>query len=89
MLHTREREHTGRPGLENVFHEVTNRWNKCRIRDISQDPDIWFNKLFNLNPKFKKIKAKYEKYEYEIKEHVFDILSENYKQVRVSYNVNI
>ena len=42
------------------LNEVTNRQNKCRINDTSQDPDIWFNELCNLNLKFKKIKAKYE-----------------------------
>ena len=25
------------------LNEVKNRWNNCRIKDISQDPDIWFN----------------------------------------------
>ena len=43
---------------------VTNRWNNCSIKDTSQDPDIWFNKLFNLNLKLKKTKEKYEKDEY-------------------------
>ena len=40
---------------------VTNRWNNCRIKDTSQDQYIWFNELYNLNLKFKKIKAKYKK----------------------------
>ena len=38
------------------FNEVTNRWNNCSIKDRGQDPDIWFNELFNLNLKFKDIK---------------------------------
>ena len=41
-----------------------------------------------MNLKFKKIKAKYEKYEDERKAHVFDVLPEEYKKVRVSCNVN-
>ena len=45
------------------LNEVTNRWNKLRINDTSQDPDIWFNGLYHLNLKFNKIKTKYEKYE--------------------------
>ena len=44
------------------LNEVTNRWNNRKIKDTSLDPDIWFNELYNLNLKFKKIKAKYEKY---------------------------
>ena len=43
------------------LNEVTNMCNNCRIKDTSQDPDIWFNELYNLNLKFKKIKSKYEK----------------------------
>ena len=43
------------------LNEVTNRWNKCSIDDTSQDPDIWFNELYNLNLKFNNITAKYEK----------------------------
>ena len=43
------------------LNEVTNRWNKFSIDDTSQDPDIWFNELYNLNLKFMNIKAKYEK----------------------------
>ena len=61
----------------------------CRIKDRSQDPDIWFNELFDLNLKFKNIKAKYEKYEDDLKAHVFDVLPEYYKPVRVSCNINI
>ena len=41
------------------LNEVAKRWNNCRIKDTIQDPDIWFNELFNLNLKFKKIKEKY------------------------------
>ena len=43
------------------LNEVTNRWNNCKIKDTILDPYIWFNELYNLNLKFKKIKAKYEK----------------------------
>ena len=50
-----------------ILNEVTNRWNNCSIKDTSNDPDIWLNELFNLNLKFKKIKEKYEKCEYELK----------------------
>ena len=71
------------------YNEVTNRCNNFRIKDTSQDPDIWFNELFNLNLKFKNIKAKYNKDEYEMKSHVFDGLPEYYKPVRVSCNFNI
>ena len=42
---------------------VTNRWNNCSIKDTSQDLDIWFNVLYNINLNFNNIKAKYEKYE--------------------------
>ena len=64
-------------------------WNNCRIKDTSQDSDIWFNELFHLNLKLKKIKANYYKYEDELKAHVFDVLNEDYKPVRVSCNVSI
>ena len=46
-------------------------WIKCSINDTSQDTDIWFNELYNLNLKFNNIKAKYEKYEDKLKSHVF------------------
>ena len=39
------------------LNEVTNRWNNCDIKETSLDPDIWFNKIYNLNLKFKSIKA--------------------------------
>ena len=68
---------------ENLI-EVTNRWNTFRIKDTSQDPDLWFDEIFNLNLKFKNIKEKYEKDEYEMKAHVFDVLPEEYKPVRLS-----
>ena len=38
------------------LNEVTNRCNNCRINDTNQDLEIWFNELFNLNFKLKKIK---------------------------------
>ena len=69
------------------LNKVTNRWKICRIKDTSQYPDIWFNELFNLNLKFKKIKAKYEEYEDEIKAQVFDFLPEEYKPAKVSFRV--
>ena len=59
------------------------------IKYKSQNNDIWFNKQFDLNLKFKKITAKYEKDEDEIKAHVFDVLPEKYKPMRVSCDVNI
>ena len=58
------------------MNEVTNKCSKCRIRDTSQDPEIWYNELNNLNLDFKKIKDKYEKDEDEIKKYVFDVLPE-------------
>ena len=39
-------------------NKFTNRWNTCKIKDTSQDPDIWFNELYNLNLKFNKINLK-------------------------------
>ena len=68
---------------------MNNRWKHCKIKDTSIDPDIWFNWLYNLNLDFKKIKEKYEKDEDKLKAHVFDLLPEEYKQVRVSCKVNI
>ena len=59
---------------QDSLNEVTNIWNNFRIKDTSQDPDIWSNEIFNLNLKFEKIKAKYEKYEDYMKAHVFDVL---------------
>ena len=41
------------------------------IKDTSQDHNMWFNEIFNLNLKFKKIEEKYDKDESEIKAHVF------------------
>ena len=61
---------------QEILNEVTNRWNKCKIKDASIDPDIYFNELYNLNLKFNNIKAKYGKYEDELKSHVFDVLAE-------------
>ena len=42
------------------LNEATDIWNKCSINETSQDPDIWFNGLYNLILRFKNIKAKYE-----------------------------
>ena len=39
--------------------------------------------------KFKNIKEKYEKDEDELKEHVFDVLTKDYKPVSIYFNVNI
>ena len=58
---------------QEILNELNNRWNNCKIKDTSLDPGIWFNDLYNLNLKFKNTKEKYEKYEYEIKAHVFDV----------------
>ena len=71
------------------FNEVTNMWNNCKIKDTGLDLDIWFNELYYLNLKFNNIKAKYEKDEDKLKSRVFDVLPEEYNEVRVSYNVNI
>ena len=58
------------------LNEVTNRYNNCKIKETSIDPDIWFNDLYNINLKFKKIKSKYERDKAEPKAHVFYILPE-------------
>ena len=71
------------------INEVKNRWTTCSIKDTIQHTYIWSNGLYNLNLNTKKTKEKYEKYEYEMEEHVFDILPEEYKPVRVSWNVKI
>ena len=71
------------------LNEVTNRWNNWRIKDTSQYPDVWFNELFYLNLKFKNIKENYEKDEYGLKAHVFDVLTGNYNPVRVSCDFKI
>ena len=55
----------------------------------SQDPDISFNERFNSNVKLNKIKAKNKKYGEYMKAHAFDLLTEYYKSVRVSCNINI
>ena len=68
---------------------MTNIWINFRIKYTIQDNDIWFNELFIPNLKFKKIKGKYNKDKDELKAHVFDVLSEDYKPVRVSFNANI
>ena len=61
---------------QEMLNEVNNRRNNRKIKDTSSDPGIWFNELYNLNLKFKNTKAKYEKYEDELKAHVFDVLPE-------------
>ena len=53
-----------------ILNEVTKRLNNCSIKEKSQDPNIWFNRLFNLILKFKKIKARYEKDRDDQKAHV-------------------
>ena len=45
---------------QEILNEVTTRWNNFWIKVTSQDPDIWFDELLNLNLKFNNIKAKYE-----------------------------
>ena len=37
-------------------------WNTCRVKEKIQDPYIWFNELYNVNLKLKKIKGKNGKY---------------------------
>ena len=64
-------------------------WNICRTNYTSQDSEIRFNELYNLNLKFKKIKEKYKKYEYDMKAHVSDVLPEEFKPVRVYGDLNI
>ena len=59
---------------QDSLNEVTNRCNNSRIKDTSQDPDIWFNELYKLNLEFKKIKANHENDEEKLKTDVFDIL---------------
>ena len=58
------------------LNEATNKWNNCKTKYTSLYTDIWYNELYNLNLKFKNIKAKYEKDEDERKAHVFDVLPE-------------
>ena len=58
------------------INEVTTRWNNCRLKGKSQNPYIWFNEIYNLNLKFKKVKEKYEKGDDEMKAHIFDVLPE-------------
>ena len=58
------------------LNKGTNRWNNFKIKDTSLDPDIWFNDLYNLILKFKKIKEKYEKDEDELNARVFNVLPE-------------
>ena len=60
--------------------------NTCRVKYTSHNPFIWFNKQ---NLKFKKIKKKYEREKDNIKIHVFDGLTEEYKPLNVSCNINI
>ena len=55
---------------------MTIRWNNFNIKGTILDPDIWFNELYSLNLKFKKIKENYENDEDELKAHVFDVLPE-------------
>ena len=59
---------------QEILNEVTNSWNNWNITDTILDPNIWFNELYNLSLKFKRIKVKYEKYEDELKARVFDVL---------------
>ena len=44
---------------QQTLNEVENMWIKFSINDTSQDTDIWFNELYNLKLKFKKIKENY------------------------------
>ena len=46
------------------------------MKETSKETGIYFNKLYNLNQKFKNIKKKYDKDEDEMKLHVFDVLPE-------------
>ena len=66
------------------LNEVTNRWNKCKIKDTSLYPVIWFNDLYNLNLKLKNIKTDYKKHEDGIRTHVFNVLTEEYKPGKLS-----
>ena len=52
---------------QDILNELTNKWNICKIRDTSPDPEIWCNELYTLNLRVKKIKENYEKDEYELK----------------------
>ena len=72
-----------------ILNELKNRRNSFKITDTSLGLDFWFNELYNLKLNFKKIKANYEKDEDELKENVFYILPEEYKQGRVSCNINM
>ena len=50
---------------------------------------MWVNELCNINLKFKNTKENYDKDKNKLKAHVFDVLTEEYKPLRVSCNVNI
>ena len=71
------------------LNELTNGWNNIRIKDTSQDPDIWFHELFDSNLRFKNIEVKYAKEKYELIAHVFDVLPENYNTMRVSCSIKV
>ena len=58
------------------------------MKDTSQDPNIWLNDLYNLSLKSKYIKEKHKEYEYEMNPHIYDVLPEEKRSVRVSSNVN-
>ena len=61
---------------QGILNEVTKSWNNFRINHTSQDSNIWFNGLFNLNLKLIKFKEKYEKDEDNMRAHVFDVSPE-------------
>ena len=58
------------------LNEVKNRWNNCRNKETIQYPDIWFNKLYKQNLKFKNIKSRYEKNQDKVRSYVFGVLTE-------------
>ena len=41
---------------QEILNEITSRWNTYRIKEANQNPDIWFNEVYDLNFKFNKIK---------------------------------
>ena len=66
---------------QEILNEVTNRWNNLRMKEKSQDTDIWYTELFNWNLKFKKTNEKNERDGDDLNAHVFDILPEDYKTI--------
>ena len=66
---------------QNSLTDVTEEWNNSRLGSVKVDPDDWFPYLYQVNAKFKKIKAKYGKDDDQIKAHVLVNLPEEYEVI--------